>query len=275
MHGGRTRERHKVRLAGASATLLVTLYAKALDSRSPHSILQDERAAQILDSIEFDSSQLLGFRSYELIVVRARQYDEWVRDFINRYDDALIVYLGVGLDSRVTRIQRPASVSWFDVDFPEVIQLRRNFFQETSNYKMIASSITDSDWLQSIPSSRPTMILTEGCLAYLTKEQVERLLKRVSDYFTRGRVALDVVNSAGIEFARRQLAEKLGAAHTWSVDDLADVDALNLRLRRLCAASVYAAPYAKELPFRSRMFFKFVCLFPQFRDSMRLALYEF
>jgi O-methyltransferase len=40
-------ESHKIQLTGAQATLLITLYAKALDSRSKQSLLNDVMADKI------------------------------------------------------------------------------------------------------------------------------------------------------------------------------------------------------------------------------------
>lgn len=262
-------------MAGAQATLLITLYAKAVDSRSERSLLHDARAEEIVNAIELDPNTFKGLRGDDLIVVRARQYDEWVRDFLVRHQDAVVVYLGAGLDTRITRINPPASVSWFDVDFPDVIELRRNFYADKEGYAMIASSITDPDWLRLIPRDRPTMIIAEGCFPYLKKEEVKEVLNRLTDHFDHGQIAFDVMSSVAVEFARKQLAETMGTAHQWSVEDIRDADALDPKLKRIATVPVYTSPFIKQLPFRSRMFYRFITLFSQFRDTMRLVLYEF
>jgi hypothetical protein len=41
--------------------------------------------------------------------VRAKQYDEWTKDFIAKNKNAVVVHLGCGLDARITRIQPPSS----------------------------------------------------------------------------------------------------------------------------------------------------------------------
>ena len=64
------------------------------------------------------------------------------------------MYLGCGLDTRITRINPPLNINWYDVDYPEVIALRRNFYSDNTNYKMIASSITESNWINEIPNDR-------------------------------------------------------------------------------------------------------------------------
>jgi O-methyltransferase involved in polyketide biosynthesis len=237
--------------------------------------LQDAKAEQIADAIEIDPDTFKGLRGDDLIVVRARQYDEWVRQFVAKNRNAVVVYLGAGLDTRFTRIDPPSAVSWFDVDFPDVIQLRRDFYADQEGYTMIASSVTDPGWLQLIPADRPTMIIAEGCLPYLTRGEVKQLLNRLTGHFSHGQIALDIINSVAAEYARKQLAEAMETAHRWIADDIRDVDSLDARLKRIAMTPVCTSPFAKELPLRRRAFFKFLSLFPQYRDTMRLILYEF
>jgi O-methyltransferase involved in polyketide biosynthesis len=102
-------EAQKVDLKGAPATLLITLYAKALDYRLPHPILNDERADQIVEMIDYDFERVTGFGDSVMMAIRARQYDEWLKEFLARHGDAVVLNLGCGLDTRVsgsTRLQR-------------------------------------------------------------------------------------------------------------------------------------------------------------------------
>ena len=73
---------HKVHLTGEKATLLMPLYAKALDNRSKHPILHDEKADEIVRTIDFDFEKLKGFGNGNIMVVRAKQLDEWVKKFL-------------------------------------------------------------------------------------------------------------------------------------------------------------------------------------------------
>ena len=70
----------------------------------------------------------------------------------------MVIHLGCGLDARITRVQPFSSIAWFDIDYPDVISLRKEFYSETNEYKMIASSITAQNWLETIPADRPANI---------------------------------------------------------------------------------------------------------------------
>src|SRR5262249_36525489 len=123
-----TSKKMKVRLSGAQETLLITLYAKAMDNRSKNPILHDTKADEMVRLIDYDFSKMNSFGNDNLIVVRAKQYDDWIQEFLARNPNCVVLNLGCGLDTRVTRINPPSTVNWFDVDFPEVIQMRKNFY---------------------------------------------------------------------------------------------------------------------------------------------------
>ncbi|MCL1868165.1 MAG: hypothetical protein FWF72_04380 [Paludibacter sp.] len=85
--------------------------------------------------------------------------------------------------SRTKRINPPVSANWFDVDYPQIIELCKNFFTENNNYQMIASSVTEVGWLEQIPNNRPAIIAAEGVLMYITPAEVENLFMRLMNYF--------------------------------------------------------------------------------------------
>jgi len=111
---------HKIHLTEEKETLLITLQAKALDSRSKHPILNDKKAEAILRMLDYDFEKINQFGN-EIMVMRAKQMDTWLEAFIGQHPDATVLNLGCGLDTRINRIQPPSTVSWYDVDFPEVI----------------------------------------------------------------------------------------------------------------------------------------------------------
>jgi O-methyltransferase involved in polyketide biosynthesis len=62
----------------------------------------------------------------------------------------------------VSRIKPSSEVSWFDVDFPEVIEERQRFYANSDGYQMIASSITELDLLEKTPKNRPAIMIADG-----------------------------------------------------------------------------------------------------------------
>jgi O-methyltransferase involved in polyketide biosynthesis len=116
----------KVALSGAQETMLRTLYGKALDSRLPDSVLRDHAADQALQRIDHDFGRLtMTPRDVNSAAVRSKSYDLAARDILDRWPQRTVLRLGCGLDTRVQRLDPPATVRWYDVDLPDVIDLRR------------------------------------------------------------------------------------------------------------------------------------------------------
>lgn len=168
-------------------TMLCTLYMRAHESRSDHSILADHAAAAAVDRIDYDFERIRkavrASSSQYSVVLRAKQLDDWSSRFLDGHRDAVVLHLGCGLDSRAFRLDPPAGVDWFDVDVPGVMELRRQVYPEHDGYRMIASSVTEPGWLDAIPTGRPALVVAEGLVPYLTEAQVRQLFQRLTDRF--------------------------------------------------------------------------------------------
>jgi O-methyltransferase involved in polyketide biosynthesis len=168
----------KVDFTGVQATMLVTLFLRALDSKEKEPVLGDHLAAEAVDRIDYDWTRLDKpsiTRARLGLALRARQFDEWAADFLRRNPGATVLQLACGLDSRAFRLGLPAGVRWFDVDLSDVMALRRKLYDETDNYRMIAASVTDDAWLAEIPVGRPVLIIAEGLVMYLPETDVRQL----------------------------------------------------------------------------------------------------
>jgi len=184
--------------------------------------------------------------------------------------------LGCGPDTRIKRINPPETVSRYDLDYPEVIELRKNFFRETANYRMIASSVTADGWIEEIPYNRPTMIVAEGLLMYLAPEDVERLFIRLTIHFDHGQMVFDVLNKWIVQRSAGQMKKTTGAVHKWGVDDLQEINLLSDKLEILDEIPVVKSQYVKQLPFGVfKVFCRTAALFPFCRQVFRFMRYEF
>jgi O-methyltransferase involved in polyketide biosynthesis len=124
-------ETEKVHLTKEKETYLATLYGKALDNRSENPILGDKFADEVVRHIDFDFEKLKVPKGGEITLpVRAKHLDQWTGEFLAANPVSTVLHLGCGLDSRVFRIDPPATVRWYDVDMPDVIELRRCLYPE-------------------------------------------------------------------------------------------------------------------------------------------------
>jgi methyltransferase (TIGR00027 family) len=207
-------------------TMLVTLYLRAYESHNQPSILDDRAAAEAVDRMKRAARPA---STQYTVALRAKQFDEWTVDFLQRHPDAVVLHLGCGLDSRAFRLDLPAGVMWYDVDVPQVIELRRRVYDETDRYHMIASSVTETDWLEKIPSDRPLLMVAEGLLMYLKPEPVRQLLQRLTDRFSTGEMLFDVGPVWGARLSKMQ---------NWGVGDVHEIERWNPRLQLMANVSV-------------------------------------
>jgi O-methyltransferase involved in polyketide biosynthesis len=215
-----------VHLTAEKETLLLTLYGKALDSRLPGSILHDTFADDVVHKIDFDFGSLSLPRGGEVsLPVRAKHLDGWTREFLAAHPRANVLHLGCGLDSRVFRIDPSPpgddGVRWYDVDYPEVIALRRKLYPaRAAGYETIGSSVTALRWLDGVAADRPTLVVAEGLLVYLRRDDGLALLRALTARFPSGEIIFDAPSRAMTWLTSRLRAfKKTGAVMHWGIDD--------------------------------------------------------
>ncbi len=236
----------KVQLAEAMETSLITLYGKALDARRNPTILGDTMAAEAVDTIDYDFTRLKVASTKataDSTARRAKHFDDWTSEFLAQHDRATVVHLGAGLDTRVWRVDPGPNVSWYDVDHPEVIDVRRKVFPERDNYRMIASSVTSPEWLQQLPADQPTLIVAEGLTMYLQPDEGHELFRRITERFPQGVIAFDTHNWLAARLVNKKLTRGRGGTLLhWAIDDWSELERANPRMRCTDAVSALSAP---------------------------------
>lgn len=215
-----------VALTREKETLLITLWAKAGESLLPDSLLKDRFAAEVAARIDYDFARLKVDRDLMVgLAMRAHTLDDWTRDFLADHADAIVLHLGCGLDSRVFRIDPPAGIDWYDVDYPEVIALRQKLYPARADYRLIGSSVTEPGWLDAVPRDRPVMIVAEGLLPYLPEEEVPLLLERLARHCPSGEIVFDAYSPLGLKLIALQPSIRAtGAVLHWALDDPAELE---------------------------------------------------
>lgn len=200
--------------------MLATLYAKALDADAARPILGDQYAKDAVARIEYDwATTTITPRRAPSVAVRSAHFDNWARQFLAAHPQAAVMHVGCGLDARVYRLDPPAGVRWYDVDYPDVISLRRQVYPDRENYWMLPASVTDPHWLAEIPADRPALFLAEGLTMYLTADDGLALLRRVVDRFGSGELQFDAFNTFGIRTqVINSVVRRSGSTLRWGIN---------------------------------------------------------
>lgn len=222
-----TAEDHvRVDLTGAPQTMLATLYAKALDVDLPRPILNDRWAKEAVAGIDYDWAQttMTAGRS-PAVTTRSAHFDRWVRQFLAVHPKATVLHLGCGLDSRYFRVAPGPDVQWYDIDYPEVAELRGRLLPAGGEgYHVVAASVTDPAWLRDIPVGPPVLAIGEGLTMYLTEADGIDLLNRIVSHCGTGELQFDAFNSLGIRSQwSNSVVRRSGATLHWAINGPGDI----------------------------------------------------
>lgn len=268
----------KVQLDNAMGTSLIMLYGLACDAHAEPTILGDTVAADAFDKVDYDFARLTSAPKLIAIAVaaRAKHFDDWTRDFLAEHERATVVNLGAGLDSRVWRVDPGPGVTWYDVDYPDVIDVRRKIFPERDGYHMIGCSVTAPEWLAQVPPDLPTLVIAQGLTMYLQPADGHALFRRITDHFEHGSVVLDTHNSFALRRQNKLVHRLFGATLHWAINGPDDLLRGNPRLRCTGAVSgLVAGGYPEALPVHYKLFIQVARHIPRVRDAGLYLRYEF
>ncbi|MFC7620392.1 class I SAM-dependent methyltransferase [Microlunatus sp. GCM10028923] len=264
-------------LVGVQRTLTPVLRAKALDNRLPEPVLGDRDAERTMRALDPDYDRRWFGTSQAGIgaVIRAKTHDDWARDFLADHPDAVVLHLGCGLDARVFRVDPPGTVDWYDLDYPDVITLRREHLPDRPHTTMIGTSVTDPGWLDRIPRDRPVLMIAEGLVPYLTVAEVRRLLTDLIEAFPLGQFQFEtcpvwVQRSSGWDPTLR----KYGTRFNFSCNDPAALADWHPRLRYLGEAPMNDSPLIARAPANIRLLYAIMNRLGM-RHTMRIVRYGF
>jgi len=158
-------------LGHVQETLLIPLYGRARDAAKRRPVLNDVRAGELVDGLEYDFTQF-GGPALLGCVLRSAILDGWVRAFLTADPTGTVIEVGTGLNTRFDRLDN-GTVHWFDLDLPDTIALRRRFFADRERRTMLVGSVLDTDWFDTVAAAPgPYLFVCEAVFVYLTGEQV-------------------------------------------------------------------------------------------------------
>jgi O-methyltransferase involved in polyketide biosynthesis len=268
-----------VRFTEDQSTNLATLYGRALDARSDDPVLGDPTAEDAVRRIDYDFGKFKVSKSDAFgIACRGKVFDRAVSDFISAHDECTVVHLGAGMDSRVFRLDPPTTVRWFDVDFPDVIGLRKQIYPERANTTMLGTSVTDPSWLDQVPADRPTMVVAEGVIPYLDPDGGFTLFRRVVKHFPSGEAFFDGYSKFGVRTHKQTnaIVRRAKATLRWGIDDPRELEEVGLKLLSCRTAEAFVPEEDwVRLPLVQRQLYRAVLRIPVIRKMGTLLRYRF
>jgi O-methyltransferase involved in polyketide biosynthesis len=192
--------------------MLIPLYIRAMESQRPDALIKDEKAVELVAQMSLDFSRVrqipLSEANKLVIILRNREFDNYARDFLARCPQAVVVHIGCGLDSRFERVDN-GQVEWYDLDLPEVIELRRKLIgDEGERYHLLACSVLDSAWLEAVRAhrQRPFLFVAEGVSMHLKEAQNKSLVRMLYSHFPGAELVFDAYSPVHLWVSNLQTA---------------------------------------------------------------------
>ena len=271
----KVRKMEKITLTKEKETMLIPLYGKAMDYQQAESMLHDKKAAEIVEAMDYDFSRLkIQKKTNVMMCMRAAMLDEITEQKLAA-GKTLVLHLGCGLDSRCLRAGQ-AAADWYDVDYPEVIAIRKNFFAETKTYHMIASSVTEAEWIESIPNTGfdSVLVLAEGLVMYLGESAVKTLIARLKTRFKTFTLVMDVYNTMAAKGAKNHPSLKqTGVKEFWGFDDPKLLETWGLGLKHR-ATHHFAEYHLERLTAFDRKLYTLISHIQVARNAHRVEIYK-
>ncbi|MEV4372255.1 class I SAM-dependent methyltransferase [Nonomuraea sp. NPDC049637] len=237
-------------------TLWLTLAGKALDYQAKHPILGDKTAYDIVRKLDYDAGQFkLSASPVVGIAHRSLVMDNIVRQFIGRNPDAVGLDLGAGLDPRVYRVDPPTTVEWYDVDLPGVAKARQLLLPERPHLHTIGSDLNDPRWISEIPADRPAVIVADGLIGFLSKEELATLLDRLIRHFPAGEICFNGYTRFHVWAARKYAGTQSVVPFLRSpgFDTPQDIERLEPRLKLVREILLGREPEVADYPWTTRL----------------------
>ncbi|MEU1393598.1 MULTISPECIES: class I SAM-dependent methyltransferase [unclassified Nonomuraea] len=257
-------------------TLLLTLHSRARDAELPCPILGDTLSADLAGRIDYDFGKLkVNTNVVVTTALRSRKLDDAVRAYIAAHPGCVVLDLGCGLDTRMQRCDPPPGVDWYDIDFPEVVNLRSECLHGRSH--LVGANLTRSDWLTAIPDDRPAMIVAEGLLPFMPGDSFQALARELTGHFPSGELALNgYTRLAAWAMKYHPIIKTLGLKASQGFDDPHEPESWEAGLELIEEQILTRAPEVACFPPQLRALTRLIaCSTALSRQGARILRYRF
>ncbi|ORX84814.1 polyketide synthesis O-methyltransferase [Anaeromyces robustus] len=217
----------KISLGTVQETLLIPLYFRAKETKKENGSINDPQAVELVDKIDYDFSKFDRGKASELgIISRTVILDNEVQKYIDEHPDCVIVNLGCGLCTRNLRLDLKQT-KWYNLDFPDVIEVRKKFLKPKENCYDIAKSCFDETWPNDVNAGnkdKDVLIISEGVFMYFTEDEVKQLIQLIKKNFKKTTLYIEIMHSLLARHTNmHDTVTKTNATLGWGISQVRDM----------------------------------------------------
>jgi methyltransferase (TIGR00027 family) len=199
----------------SDTALWVAIY-RARESERSDAIFKDpyarklagERGEQIANEISVRKQPDWPF------IARTYAFDKIITDGINE-GTVTVINLAAGLDARPYRMELPDTLRWIEVDLPEMVDHKEEILRgETPRCRLerVKLDLRDQAGRRDLftrigGESKRALVLTEGLIVYLTREQVSALANDLHEQESIRDWATDLSSPALVKMLQKNLSQ--------------------------------------------------------------------
>ena len=201
------------RLGIVEDTLFVPMLGRIYASEYCPQILYDPKALELKKKLPSSLPEQDGQSQYTLLASAARSanMDRYIRAFLERRPDGVIVQLGCGLETAYYRCDN-GRTRWYAVDLPHVVEYRRALLPEPERETYLAGDAFAEDWIRQIRTDvpdAPILVTAGGLFHYFEESKVVGLLRMLTK-FGEIEIVFDTVSKSGMAMMRKKYMKQVG-----------------------------------------------------------------
>jgi O-methyltransferase involved in polyketide biosynthesis len=188
-------EKIKIELGEIQKTLLIPLWGRAKEMEKPKPLVRDTYARDLVSRLDFDFGTLFGRMPGQFLIncaVRAHAFDQALHRFIAANPTGTIINIGAGLDTTFQRVDN-GRITWYDLDLPDSMALRRQLIPEGARNFTIARSVFDRTWFEDVKvKGSKVFMMAGGVFAYLPEKEIRALFLDLIGAFPESEIMFEI-----------------------------------------------------------------------------------
>jgi O-methyltransferase involved in polyketide biosynthesis len=227
----------ELKLGKVQETSLLPLWGRAIESQKEKPKLIDKKAIAIIDRIEYDFSIIannISWISQLAWVARSLHVDTTITNFIKIHPYATIINIGCGLDTTFERIDN-GQIRFYDLDLPDVIDLRKKFFTDNERRRSLSCSFLDNTWFHQIENQNGVLFIAAGVFYYFEEKQIIDFLIKVANNYPGSELIFDIASPLGVKVANKKVIKDGGmddsAILKWGIKTAKTIEEWDKRIK--------------------------------------------
>jgi O-methyltransferase involved in polyketide biosynthesis len=249
----------KLELGAVQETLLLPLLARAVEAQWENSLLQDDKAVELVHAIDFDkhkAAKQMSNAGMLGLAVRGYKMDNAIKEYLKVFPEAKVLDIGAGLDTTFFRCDN-GTVQWFDLDLPDSMEIRKKLLPiPNERVTYIEKSMFDFSWIDDIGDiSKGLFIIIPGVLPYFKKAQVKDFFVEISSRLIGAEIMFDTTSEMARFFISQRI-KKAGmekASLGWGIMDAHEMEKWSSHIRVVNKENFFKnIDRSKNYPFATR-----------------------